>query len=74
MLISPTHGKASTKRPRWDAAFRAEALRIASKSASRWPRLEYRPQAALYLADSGSTTLARRPNRGPRSTDPVHGQ
>ena len=45
-----------TKRPRYDAAFRAEALRLASESRSTL--------AALCLAEGGPTALAGRGRRG----------
>ena len=55
------------KRPRYDAAFRAEALRLASESrstltATRVP--EYRHQAALRIEESDPTALARRASGG----------
>ena len=64
-------------KPRYDAAFRAEALRLASESRSTLavsPRPEYRPQAALRVAENGLTALARRPGGGGRGSGAARSQ
>ena len=66
-----------SKRRRYDAAFRAEALRLAreSRSAQAAARaLNIRPRAALPMAAGDPSPVARRPGRSDGSAGPAHDQ
>lgn len=69
-MATKTNGASPDKRRKYDAAFKAEALRLASESRSTQaaarqlgisPKLLYRWQQAQLVAEVGSVEVARDP-------------